>query len=148
MGKNIEKILRGFLIFGGAYFIFDGLLHFFNIKISSANSAWPQSAISYAGLLNSIYASFIFLAAAIAFVIQKDLKKYKAVLVVSSVWAIIHGSVLLFLVWTQNYQQIFKDLPSLLVWLPFYNQLVLIEGGVLIIYSGIVYLWARSKAGE
>lgn len=136
------------MIFGGVYFIFDGLLHFFNIKISSVNGAWPQSAISYAGLLSSIYASFIFLVAAIAFVIQKDLKKYKAIIVVSSVWAIIHGSVLLFLVWTQNYQQIFQDLPSLLLWLPFYNQYVLIEGLVLIIYSGIVYLWTRSKAGE
>lgn len=144
----MEKILRGFLIFGGAYLIFDGLLHFFNIKISSVNGAWSQSAISYAELLNSIYASFVFLVAAIAFVIQKDLKKYKAVLLVSSVWAIIHGSVLLFLVWTQNYQQIFKDLPSLLVWLPFYNQYVVIEGMVLIIYSGVVYLWVRSKVDE
>lgn len=144
----MEKLLRGFLIFGGAYLIFDGLLHFFNIKISSVNGAWPQSAISYAGLLNFIYASFVFLAAAIAFVIQKDFKKYKAILLVSSVWAMIHGSLLLFLVWTQNYQQIFQDLPSLLVWLPFYNQYVLIEGVILIIYSGIVYLWARSKVGE
>lgn len=142
---KLEKLLRSFLIFGAAYFIFDGLLHFFNIKLSSAANLWPGSAISYGGLMNAIYASFIFLASGIMFIIQGDLEKYKAIIRFSAIWALFHGSILVFLISTQNYQEIFKSLPSLLVWLTFYREYLLINSILLFLYSGIVYLWIRSK---
>lgn len=142
---KLEKLLRVFLIFGGAYFIFDGLLHFFNVKLYSVGNFWPKSAVSYGELLNAIYASFIFLAAGVIFIIQKDLKKYQLIIKFSAVWAFFHGSILVFLIYTQNYQEIFKSLPSLLVWLPFYREYLLINSILLFLYSGVVYLWIRNK---
>ncbi len=143
MGK--EKLLRGFLNFAGIYFIFDALLHFSGIKLASVNGVWPSSAISYAHLLNYIYASFVILAALIAFIIQKDPIKYKSIIKLSAIWAIFHGVILLTLVWTQNYQQIFQDLPSLLVWLPIYREYLVFNAILLFIYSLLVYLWFRGE---
>ena len=143
MDKKLDQVLRGLLIFAGCYFIFDGLLHFIGIKLSSAQDVWPASASSYADLIDHLYASFIFLAALIAFIIQQDLRKYSKIVAVSAVWAFFHGLVLLSLVGTQNYQQIFKSLPSLLVWLPFYREYLLMNAILLFIYSGVAYAWIR-----
>lgn len=141
----IKTILRRFLIFGGCYFIFEGLLHLSGIKLSSVNGVWPTSATSYANLLNYIYASFIILAGFVAFNLQKDPKKYKTLILGSGVWALLHGLVLIFLVWTNNYQQIFQDSPSLLIWLPFYGEYLIFNAILLFIYSGVVYLYLRTK---
>lgn len=137
----IEKILRFFLIFGGGYFLFDALLHFLGIKLSSVVGVWPESSISYGSLINYIYASFVILAALIAFILANNLKKYKSIIGFSAIWALFHAALLLFLVLTQNYQQIFKDLPSLLVWLPFYREYLALNAIVLLTYSGVVYIW-------
>lgn len=144
----MQKLLRLFLICGGCYFIFDGILHFSNIKLSSVISSgnWPIPAVLYAHLLSYIYGSFIILASIIAFVIQRDLKKYKTLILVTGVWAIFHGAVLLFLVTNQNYQEIFKSLPSLLVWLPFYREYLTINALLLFFYGGIVYFWYRKSS--
>ena len=136
-------ILRCFLIFGGCYFIFDALLHFSGIKLLSVNSAWPSSATGYANLLNYIYASFVSLAAFIALVIQKDLVRYRHIILLSAIWAIFHGVILLILVWAQNYQQFFQDFPSLLIWLPFYREYISLNSILLFLYSGVVYLYFR-----
>lgn len=140
-----EKLLRGFLIFGGCYFIFDGLLHISGIKLLSVVGIWPWSATAYAHILNYLYASFIFLTAAFAFVVQKDLSKYRLLIIVSGIWACFHGLVLLFLVLTQNYQEIFQNLPSLLVWLPFYRGYLAFNAALLFIYSGTVYYWMKNN---
>lgn len=144
MPKLVEKVLRGFLICAGMYFIFDGLLHFSGLKLASVNSVWPQSATSYAQLLNYIYASFICLAGAIALFIQRDLKRYKGLIILTGIWAVIHGLILLFLVSNQNYQQIFQNLPSLLVWLPFYKEYLIVNAVLLFGYSGVVYFWSKT----
>lgn len=141
MAKFLEKLLQGFLIFGGAYFIFDALLHFSNIKLSSTLGVWPTSAVSYANFLNYLYGSFVILAAAFSFIIQTDLKKYKTLVIASAFWAFFHAILLLFLVWTNNYQQVFQDLPSILVWLPFYKEYLTCNAILLLIYSGLVYKW-------
>ncbi len=143
MHKKVEKILRFLLIFGGCYFVFDGLLHISGIKLSSVDS-WPEGALGYANLINSIYASFVFLAAAFIFVIQKDLSKYKSLVVATGVWALFHALLLLFLVWSNNYQQIFQNSPSLLVWLPIYREYLTMNSVLLVIYSITVYFWYKS----
>lgn len=142
----VKSILRAFLIFGGCYLIFDALVHFSGIKLLSVNGVWPPSAISYANLLNYIYASFVILAALIAFIIQKDPQKYKPVIGLSAIWAIFYGVILLTLVWTQNYQLTFKIFPSLLVWLPFYREYITLNAVLLFLYSGIVYLYFKKKS--
>lgn len=143
MHKNIEKVLRGMQIFGVGYFIFDSLLHFSNIKLLSAIGIWPQSAISYAQLINYIYGSFVILAAVFLFIIQKDLKKYQTLVIFSSFWALFHGAILIFLVWSQNFQEIFKKLPSILVFLPFYREYLTFNALLLFAYASLVYIWMR-----
>lgn len=139
----MEKILRGYTIIGGLYLIFDGLLHLSGIKLSSVSGVWPQSALSYAQLLNFIYASFVIFTASVGFVIQKDFKKYRDILVLLSVWSILHGLILLFLVLTNNYQEIFRGLPSILVWLPFYRHYLTFNVLLLFGYSGVIYKYLK-----
>lgn len=141
----IKTILRGFIFFGGCYFIFEGLLHFSGIKLLSVNGIWPESAMTYANLLNNLYASFIILAAFVAFIIQKDPVKYKLIIGLSAVWATLHGVMLLFLVWAQNYQQVFQDFSSLSVYLPFYREYLIFNAVLLFLYSGIVYFYFKQK---
>lgn len=116
--------------------------------MSVVNNVWSESALVYADLLNHIYGSFILLAALMAFVLQSNLKKYKTLIIASSFWALFHAILLLFLIWTNNYQQIFRDLPSLLVWLPFYKEYLTFNSLALLTYSAIVFLWMRSKSGQ
>lgn len=143
MHKKWEWIIRGLLIFGGCYLIFDGLLHLLGIKLSSVKD-WSEPAIAYASLINMLYGSFAFLAALFSFIIQKDLKKYKSLAVASSIWATFHGVLLLFLIWTNNYQIIFQNSPSLLVWLPIYREYLTINAVLLFTYSISVYFWQKS----
>lgn len=143
MHVSLEKFLKSFLTFGVIYFIFDGLLHFLGIKLASVNN-WPESAKAYANLINVLYGSFIFLAAGIIFVIQQDLQKYKNIIFLSAIWSLFHGVALLYLVWSNDYQNIFKNHDSLLVWLPFYREYLTLNSALLFIYSISVYFWMNS----
>jgi hypothetical protein len=139
----VKRILRGYLIFGGGYFIFDALLHLSNIKLSSVESIWIFSALSYGQLINILYASFLLLTAGVIFVMQTNLNKYKTLMFVSAIWAIFHGTVLIWLVWSRDYQQIFSLTPSLLVWLPFYREYLTFNSLLLMIYSLLVFFYLR-----
>lgn len=141
----IKNVLRIFLIFGGCYFIFDALLHFSGLKFLSVESFWSSSALSYAKLINFLYASFVLLAAFLAFLIQKDLKKYQTVILLSAVWAFFHGMILLLLVWSKDYQQIFQEFASLLVWLPIYREYITFNALLLFFYSGIVFAYFKNE---
>lgn len=141
----MDRLIKSLLIFGGVAFIADGLLHFLNLKLNSVLDIWPESALTYAYLLNFIYASFIFLAAGTCFILQKDIKKYKTMIIFSAFWALFHGILLVFLALTQNYTQAFKGYPSLYVWLPFYDKYLILEGSLLIIYAISVYWWIKGK---
>ncbi|MBI2334494.1 hypothetical protein HYU96_01715 [Candidatus Daviesbacteria bacterium] len=135
-----EKLFRIFLIFLAVYLIGDGLIHLFNIRLLSVSSFWPVSAISYAVLMNSIYASFVLLAATLILVAQANLKKYRELILASAIWAIFHGILLLFLNSTQNFAQDFSDYPSLSVWLPFYNHYLFFEAILAFIYAIVVFV--------
>ncbi len=141
----MEKTVRGFLIFGACYLILDGLIHFFNLRLSSTQSIWPESASSYATLLDMVYASFVFLTASFVLIIQSDVKKYKNFIVVSSFWAFFHGCLLIFLSVGQNLTMKAVGFPSLYVWSPFYNQYLLGEAGLLFIYASLVLIWIKRK---
>lgn len=144
----MQKILRAYLILLGVYLFIDVSIHLFDIKLLDVGGQWPQSALTYSRFISHLYASFAFLASVAVYELQRDLKKYKNLILITAVWALFHGILLIYSSITTNFASDFKGMSSLHVWLPFYNQYVLIEGIVLIIYSGIVYLWARSKAGE
>lgn len=141
----MEKTVRGFLIFGAFYLIFDGIIHFFNLRLFSTKYIWPDSAFSYATLLNMVYASFVFLTAAFVLIFQSDLKKYKNFIVVSALWAFFHAGLLIFLSIGQNLTMKAEGLPSLYVWSPFYNQYLLGEAGLLFIYASLVLIWIKRK---
>lgn len=141
----MEKILRPFLIFGGAYFIFDGLLHLSGVKLTSVINIWPQSALNYSKLLNYLYASFIILSGVMALFFQSDIKKYKTMIIISAIWALFHGAILLLLVNLEGYGEVFKGLDSLKVYLPFYEQYLTFNATMLFLFSGVVFLWWRKK---
>ncbi|HBQ50515.1 hypothetical protein A3B42_00400 [Candidatus Daviesbacteria bacterium RIFCSPLOWO2_01_FULL_38_10] len=132
--------MRIFFIVLAMYLIGDGVIHLLNIRLGSVINVWPTSAVSYAILLDSIYASFVFLAAALILVAQTDLKKYKSLIFVSGIWAIFHGTLLLYLNSTQNFGNDFFNYPSLLVWMPFYNQYLFFEAILAFIYAIVVFL--------
>lgn len=140
-----EKVLRLFLIFLAMYLLFDGGLHLLNIRLQSVEQLWPKSALSYATLLNLIYASFVFLASILIFFAQRELKKYKTMIYASAFWALFHGSLLIYLSITQDFTLYFSDLPSLHVWLPFYSQYLLFESILAYFFSLLVFLWMKGS---
>lgn len=142
---KIERILRIFIIFLGIYLIFDGSIFLFNIKLQSVSKVWPASALSYATVVDSLCATFIYLAAALAFIVQKDLKKYKSIISISSIWTFFQGLLLIYLNSAQNLISNFSNLPSLSVWMPFYQQYLLFEAFLCFIYTGLVLIWLKGE---
>lgn len=140
-----DKILKFFLNFLAIYLIGDGAIHLFNIRLQSVGNIWPQSALSYAVLLNSIYASFVFLVAILAFTAQKDLKKYKNLIFASSFWAIFHGLLLIYLITSYNFLNSFQAYASLYLGMSFYNQYLLFEAILAFFYASLVWTWVKSE---
>lgn len=133
------------MIFGFFYFLFEAILYLSNVRLTDVNTAWPQSAKVYAGLVNQVLGSFELLLSVICFELQKDVKKYAGLIKISGIWALVHALVLILLAAGNNFTNIFAPTPSLYVWTPLYNQYVFFEAGLLIFYSVIVILWSRKN---
>lgn len=146
MHKNLEKILRIMIIFWAVYAFVEGCLFFLNIRLESVKAIWPMPVLAYTKLVEKIAGSIFLFLSAVCFVAQRDLEKYKPLIKISGFWAIFHGGLLIFLAMSQDYGKFFSALPSLHVWLPFYNQYLLLEGLALLSYSYIVYLWCKKHA--
>lgn len=145
MEKNIEKALRGILIFGTCYFLFEAILYLSNIRVSDVSNNWPDSAKVYAKLINQVLGSIELLVAIICFEVQRNLKKYSTLIKISGFWALIHAAVLFSLTTSNNFTNVFAGMPSLYVWAFFYNQYVFLEVGLLFFYSLVVFLWSRQN---
>lgn len=144
MTAKLQQIIEKLLLFGAIYLAIDGLIHILNLRLESVHN-WPSSATTYATFLNMIYASFVFLAAAISFVMQKNLKKYESLVILSAVWAFLHGSLLIFLDIKYNFVKTFADYSSLYVWLPIYDYYLYFEASLFIIYSILVFIWKKEE---
>lgn len=141
----IEKALRIYLIFWGLYLIFEGLLYILNIKLIDTRNIWPPAALAYIELLEKVLGSiFLFVAAVVILEVQRNLKKYKNFIKIGGTWTLFHGILLIFLSVTQNYTEVFKPFPSLLVWFPFYGEYVILEGLAAILFSVLAYLWLKN----
>ena len=140
---KIQNILRIFLLFLGIYLAVDGLVFLSNVRLQSAYHLWPSSAFSYAYLTNAMAAAFMFLASYVAFIIQKDPKKYQNLISASALWAFFFGLLLIYLSSTQNLMSNFSNLPSLYVWMPFYNWYLVFEALLSFAYAGLVFIWLK-----
>lgn len=126
--------------------IFEGLLYFFNIRLTDIKNIWPVSALVYAELIEKVLGSFLlFVAAVIIFEVQRNPLKYKNFIKIGGIWAFFHGLLLIFLSTTQNYLEVFKAYPSLFVWFPMYEKFVILEGVVAILFSILVYIWLKNE---
>lgn len=137
------RIMRAFLLFGSAYFFLEFVIHFFNIRLWGLEDLWPVSARSYASILDQFYGSMALFIAGLLFIIQKDFKKYSRIIFLTSVWAFLHGLFLIYLSLSQDFSQSFASLPQLTLWLPFYNQFLLLEATALLGYALTVWLWIK-----
>lgn len=142
------RTLKVMLLIGGVYLFFDSAIHFFDIKLLNVNSGWPVSAISYARLMDKVAGAFILLAAVGAFILYKNLEKYRKLIYLSALWSLFLGLTLIYLSLSTDYSDVFSLMPSLNFWLPFYGQYLLLEAAALISYSVVVYLWFRTKSDE
>lgn len=143
-----KKFIRAFLIALGIYLMADGVIHLLNLRLQSVTNIWPASALSYAKLLNLIYASFVFLASILVLVAQNNLKKYQTLIFSSAVWALFHGSLLIFLSLSEDFKNSFLNLPSLLVWISFYNQYLSVEAILAFLYALIIFVWIKEEKHE
>lgn len=139
----MDKILRGFFIFGSLYFLIEAILFLFNIRLADVNTNWPESAKVYARLINQVLGSFELLISILCLELQSNLKKYPRLIKISGFWALIHAVVLIMLSVSNNFTNIFSGIPSLYVWMPFYNPYLFFEGLILIFYSLSVYFWFK-----
>lgn len=144
MHINLEKILRVLLNILAVYLLVDGTIHLLNIRLQSVANIWPASSLSYATLLNAIYASFVYLAAVLIVVAQTALKKYKSLILASGIWSVFHGLLLIYLSSSQNFVNNFSNSPSLNMWMPFYNQYLLFEAVLSLVYAGLTFIWIKN----
>ncbi len=146
MGKKIEKLLRLVIILLGLYLLFESFLYFFDIRLMDVKAVWSSQAIVYAKLIEEVLGStFLFIAVIILFEVQKNMLKYKNFIKISALWALLHGILLIYLSFSQNYIEVFKSFPSLMVWFPLYDKYVAFEGIVIICFSMLVYLWIKTN---
>lgn len=144
MGKKIEKLLHLVIIFLGLYLLFESFLYFFDIRLMDVKAIWMPSATTYAKLIEKVLGSaFLFIAVIVLFEVQKDLPKYKNFIKISAIWALLHGILLIYLSFSQNYIEVFKSFPSLMVWFPLYDKYVAFEGIVIICFSILVFFWVK-----
>ncbi|MBU1000042.1 hypothetical protein KKE78_01415 [Patescibacteria group bacterium] len=143
-----KNILRGFLIGGGIYLFLEAVLYLFNIRLYSVETVWPDSAVSYARLINQFLGSCFLFMVILAFEVQKNIEKYQPVIKTSGLWALFYGFLLIFISLSKDFSQAFNSLSSLYVWFPFYNQYLLLEAVFLIAYSMVVFLWISKKDGK
>lgn len=141
MYKHLRVTLRAILIFGCAYFLLLAVIHLSNIRLASVENEWPKSALVYGKLISQLFGSFALLIALILFVIQKDLEKYRSLLIVSAVWALAHAVFLIYFSFEEDFVREFSSTPSLYVWLPFYSQNLRLEAGLMLLYTLLVFIW-------
>ena len=139
-----DKILKWYLIFGAIYILFDGLIHFFPIRLVDVHNIWPEAAYQYARFFSQLYASYAIFIAGSLFILQTDLKKFRPLIIWSSYFAIFHACLLIWNTLAFNFESIFQSPPSLRAWLPSYNLIELFEAVLLLIYAIIVYTWNKS----
>lgn len=134
------------LIFGAFYILADALIHLFNIRLTDTLEIWPTSAIAFSGFISQLYASFALLTVGVIIEVQKNIKKNAAIVLVMGIWAIWHGGFLGYQALT-GFSNNFQQVPSLYVWLPFYNSVIFLESILLILFGTMVVLW-RIKDGK
>lgn len=142
--KFIKNALRVLVIFWGIYLTFEGILYFFNIRLTDVKNIWPTSATLYLELIEKVLGSVLLFIAVVAFDMQRNLVNKRNFIKLSGFWGIFHGGVLIWLSLSNNFVEVFKNTPSLYVWFPFYNQYVTLEGIILISYSVLVYFWLKN----
>lgn len=143
MHKNLEKILRIIIIFWGIYLAVESFLYFFNVRLISVGNFWLPSASVYSRFTERILGSVFLFLLILLFEVQKDLNKYKNLIIISGFWTLFHGCLMIYLSFLHDYPKIYNGMPSLYVWLPLYNQYVFLEGVILIAYSIVVYFWVK-----
>lgn len=148
MRKKLQLLLKAMLLFGAIYLFIDGSIHFFDVKLLDTRSSWPASAIAYARLLDKVAGVFILFMASAAFMLYKNLEKYRKLVYLSAFWALVLGLTFIYLVISTDYSNVFSLTPSLSFWIPFYGQYLLLEAGTLICYGIVVFLWFRTKSDE
>lgn len=137
---KLSTVIRGFLLFGAVYMLIETAIHFSNIRISDAFSMWPSSALYFSGFLSEIYASFVLLTSLLLFEMQRSVEKYHTLIGLVGIWALMHGGYLLFKL-IIGFVSHFQTIPSLLVWLPFYEIVVAGESILLIVFGLITLYW-------
>ena len=120
----------------------DALVHLFDIKLIDVQNSWSGLSLVYGQFIDHLYASFAILASILAIIASQNLDKYKTLIKISGFWALFHGLLLIYTSLTVNFN-IFKDTPSVFVWMPFYNSYLILEGIFLIGLSLVIYLWAK-----
>lgn len=143
--EKIEKLLSGLIILGSLYLVFESILHVFNIRLLDAESVWPVSALAFSRLIDQIYGSFALLLSVTLFEIQKDLAKYKRIIIIFAFWSLSHAVFLIYTSLNNNFKTLFNPVYSLAVWSALYNQYLLLEAFLLIFFSLVVFLWVRKK---
>lgn len=139
---TIEKILKWYLMFAGIYLSIDGIIHILDIKLIDA-AIWPQSALMYSKFIGNLYGEFAVLVGLLGIETSRNLEKYRNFLYIFAVWSLTYAFYLLYHALTINFVDVFSQAPSIYFWMPFYNNYLFFEAGLLFILSILILLWAK-----
>lgn len=140
--------MKAFLLFGCAYFLFEFIIHFLNIRLWGVEAVWSPAAQTYATIMNQFYGSLALFISILLFLMQKNMAKYKSIIILTGLWTLFHGLFLIYLSLVNDFSRVFAGLPQLTLWFPFYNQYLLLEALVLFSYALTVWRWIGKKDGK
>lgn len=139
--KNIERIIRIYLLIGTLYFFGEALIHIFSLRLVDIQTAWPREAVVYSRWMTGFYGGLALFIASLLFVIRQNIQQYKHILYCIAVYAALHASFLLYAAATVDFDTIYSNFPSLSFWIPLYNSFLIIEAVLLYAYTIIIICW-------
>jgi hypothetical protein len=139
---KIEQILKWYLRVTSIYLILDGLSHVLDFKLTDAGT-WPAYALLYSQQMNHLFGAFAILSGLFGVEASRDLRKYRNFLHLTAIWILGYGAYLLYSGLVIDFRQIFKDYPSVYVWMPFYNFYLIFEAGLCFALSILIYLFKK-----
>lgn len=145
MRKNLPKLVRAYLIFGAFYMLVESLVHFSNVKLLSVNSIWPKTAVTFTAFMSILYASTALFLSAFLLILQTNIQKYQQLIRFIALYALFHGGLMLVASFNSPFDQIYKGLPSLALWIPYYNFYLIFEAMLLFGFTILVYFWQKNR---
>ncbi len=116
--------------------ICEAIYHASGVRMAGVEAVWPEEAVVFSYFFMMLWSSVSVFVAVVLYYLQQHLEESKQLLVYLTIPSFLHAVMLICLSFTP-YTEIFS-LPSLHVWVPFYEFVIRTEAALLLTY--VIYI--------